>query len=236
MEPRYPGVGTGNSATLRAKLRLVLPILANASERLFAHPRIHDLYAEYLVATHWIIRASVPLMQAARDRARALDGPVAAGLAEYLDEHIEEEREHDEWLLDDLGALGRDRRTILGQPPSATTASCVGAQYYWIFHFHPVALLGYIGLLEGYPPTPAMINGLMARTGYGPDAFRTLMAHAELDPHHRAEFDAALDALPLTPEQASVIGMSAMSSAHLMARALDEVAGGTARLAALSRS
>jgi hypothetical protein len=236
MARAQPDVGTGNAATLRAKLRLVLPELTRAGERLFGHSRIHELYAEYLVATHWIIRASVPLMEAGRDRANALGDPVAAGLAAYLDEHIEEERDHDEWLLDDLAAIGRDRRTILAQPPSATAASCVGAQYYWIFHFHPVALMGYIGLLEGYPPTSAMIDDLMARTGFGAEAFRTLTSHSSLDPHHRAEFDAALDALPLTPEQTSVIGTSAMSTVSLMARVLDEVAGGTARMAAHGES
>jgi len=41
----------------------------------------------------------------------------------------------------------------------------VGAQYYWIHHFHPVALLGYIAVLEGRPPSPTLVEELIERTG-----------------------------------------------------------------------
>jgi len=85
-------------------------------------------------------------------------------------------------------------------------AALVGAQYYWVLHHHPVALLGYIGLLEGFPPSPGMIEDLRARTGYPADAFRTLVAHAELDPRHGDELFELVDTLPLTPEQSAVVG------------------------------
>ena len=39
----------------------------------------------------------------------------------------------------------------------ATAAALVGAQYYWIRHVHPVALLGYVMLLEGYPPSAGTV-------------------------------------------------------------------------------
>jgi hypothetical protein len=219
----YPG----NAERLRGTLGLVLGELLRAGERLLNHPRIRELYPEYLFTIHCVIRASVPLMETARDRARPMahDDPVAAELADYLGAHIEEERDHDEWLLGDLETIGVDRVGILARPPSPTVASAVGAQYYWVLHYHPVALLGWIGLLEGYPPTPRMIDELLARTGYGPEAFRTLTAHAELDPHHGDELFEALDRLPLTAGQSAAIGLSAISSVHLLARALDEVTG-----------
>jgi hypothetical protein len=192
------------------------------------HPRVRELYPEYLFTLHSVIRASVPLMETARQRAVSMapGDPAAAGLVEYLDEHIDEERDHDDWLLDDLESLGRDRSSILTRVPSPTVARAVGAQYYWVLHYHPVALLGWIGLLEGYPPTPATIDEVMARTGYGPQAFRTLSAHAELDVGHGDELFETVDRLPLTEEQSAVIGLSAMSSVDLLARALDEVTAG----------
>jgi hypothetical protein len=149
--------------------------------------------------------------------------PVAASVAAYFEKHIDEELHHDEWLLDDLEALGWDRATVVARPPSPTVAGVVGAQYYWIFHYHPVALLGYTMLLEGYPPTPTDVADLMARTGYGPDAFRTMSAHAELDPGHADELADTIDGLILTPEQSTVLGLSAMSTAHGLARVLDEL-------------
>jgi hypothetical protein len=210
---------------LRRKLRLVVPPLAAAGERLIAHARVRDLYPEYLFTSHCVIRASVPLMETARDRARAEADrdPVCARIAPYLEEHITEEADHDAWLLDDLEVVGRPRAQVLARPPVPTVAALVGAQYYWVLHHHPVALLGYIGLLEGFPPSPQMIAELRARTGYPEDAFRTLVAHAELDPRHGDELFALVDTLPLTPEQSAVMGLSAMHSVQMYARALDDV-------------
>jgi hypothetical protein len=210
---------------LRRKLRLVVPPLAAAGERLIAHARVRDLYPEYLFTSHCVIRASVPLMETARDRARAEAGrdPVCALIAPYLDEHITEEADHDVWLLDDLEIVGRPRAEVLARPPVPAVAALVGAQYYWVLHHHPVALLGYIGLLEGFPPSPGMIAELRARTGYPEDAFRTLVAHAELDPRHGDELFALVDTLPLTPEQSAVMGLSAMHSVQMYTRALDDV-------------
>jgi len=215
----------GNAERLRGTLGLVLGASVSAAARLIDHPRVRELYPEYLFMSHCIIRASVPLMETALDRARSIgpDDPVAAGLADYLRTHIDEERDHDEWLLEDLEALGFDRFAILARPPSPTVAWAVGAQYYWILHHHPVVLLGWIGLLEGYPPTPEVIDRLMAATGYAPEAFRTLALHAELDPGHGDELFEALDSLALSPDQLTAVGLNAISSVHLLARALDEV-------------
>jgi hypothetical protein len=213
------------STRLRSKIELALPDLIGASRRLIVDSRIADLYPEYLFMLHCVVRASVPLMETALKRAEELapDDPVSASLAPYLAEHIPEERDHDEWLLDDLQVLGRDRSSILARPPSPTVAAAVGAQYYWILHYHPVALLGYIATLEGYPPTVELLDDLVERTGHDRAAFRTLFAHAELDPGHRDELDTLLDLLPLTYEQKIVMGLSALQSVRRLARAIDEL-------------
>jgi heme oxygenase-like protein len=210
---------------LRRKLCIVLPPFVAASERLIAHPRVGDLYPEYLFTSHCVIRASVPVMETARERALALapEDPVCALLAPYLEEHIEEELHHDEWLLDDLETIGHPRAEILARPPTPTVAALVGAQYYWVLHYHPVALLGYIGLLEGFPPSTEMIDALRAGTGYPETAFRTLVAHAELDPRHGDELFELVDRLDLTPGQAAVMGLSAMHSVQMYAQALEEI-------------
>ena len=195
-----------------------------AGRRLFDHPRLAELYPEYLVTMHGIIRASVPLMETASARAAELgDDLVAAGLVEYLTEHIPEEADHDEWLLEDLELVGVSSASVLDRPPSPTVAALVGAHYYWIRHYHPVALLGYIAVLEGYPPDPVEVQGLVERTGLPQEAFRTLAAHAELDQHHRDELLAAIDALPLSEAQEHVVGVSAVYTVHMTACALEEV-------------
>ncbi len=183
-------------------------------------PRLRELWPEYLVVQHQIIRATVPLTRVALERAREVG---ERELAAYLELHVDEELGHDETLLDDLELLGLERRQVLDRMPSPAVASLVGAQYYWILHHDPVAFLGYAGVMEGYPPTEELIETLVARTGFPRKAFRTFAEHGELDPGHRDHLDRTLDALPLTERHEQVIGASAIATVALATTALEEV-------------
>jgi Iron-containing redox enzyme len=167
----------------------------------------------------------VPLTEAALARSRELpeSDPLAAPLARYLEEHVDEELHHDETLLGDLELLGLNRATVLERMPSPSVAALAGSQYYWILHYHPVAFLGYVALMEGHPPTPDLIETLIARTGYPAEAFRTYLEHAELDPGHRDRLDRTLDALPLDASHETALGISAISTAAMAARSLEEM-------------
>ncbi|MFP3408898.1 hypothetical protein SB757_30240, partial [Pseudomonas sp. SIMBA_065] len=55
------------------------------------------------------------------------------------------------------------------------------------------------------------------------DAFQTLRKHALLDPHHRDDLNELLDRLPLTRDQQSLIGVSALHTVSAAADALNEV-------------
>ena len=204
------------SKTLRRKLALV----STGSERSFwSHPELRSIYPEYCFLTHCVIRASAPIMAAARDRAIELSAnrdntdPVSALLVPYLDQHIAEEHEHDDWLLDDMEVLGLQREDVLRRIPPAEVAAVVGAQYYWLRHAHPVAVLGYIAVLEGDPPREEDVEEAIVRTGLPRAAFRTILSHATLDPGHKEEFESFLDTLPLTPEQEALVGLSAIHTA-----------------------
>lgn len=222
VEPAPPA--TTESRLLRDKLELVLPALLATGRELVGHPRLRALYPELLVMTHTRVRASVPLMETALETARTLpDDPVAALLIDYFEQHIPEERGHDEWLLEDLESIGVSRDEALDRIPSPTVAALVGAQYYWVRHVHPVGLLGYIALLECYPPLLQDVDRMRAGTGYGPEAFRTLVLHTELDDVHGDDLDDLLDSLPLTERQRTLIGVSALTSVQLLARAQQEL-------------
>jgi Iron-containing redox enzyme len=212
------------SARLRAKIELASAPLAHACETLFEHDRLAELLPEYFIEMHTVIRATVPLLElSARTAAAAEDDPVAAGAAPYLAEHAEEERHHDEWLLEDLELIGVDRRAVLERVPSPAVARLVGAQYYWVLHYHPVAILGYLSLMEGSPPSNWLIDHLIEKSGFPREFFRTYALHGELDAHHLEELDEAIDALPLRPEHEVLLGLSAISSAELLTRIVEEV-------------
>jgi hypothetical protein len=215
----------GHSDALRLKIALTGQEYDQAARALWGHRRFKQLVPDYLFRIHSIIRASVPVMETALQRATALaaQDPVAASLAAYLGQHVAEERHHDEWLLDDLEVLGISREAIWSRMPSATVAALVGSQYYWIYHHHPIAVLGYIAVLEGNPPLESDIVEVIERTGLPADAFRTFIKHARLDPHHRDDLDTALDAMPLGAEHETLIATSALETQHLLAVSLREV-------------
>jgi hypothetical protein len=208
---------------LRLKLELVTPELAGATSRLVNDPRVAQLYVDYLVACHGILRATIPLLETAHREASAREDEGARELAAYLDKHIEEEAGEDEWLLEDLQILGVERSQVRAHVPSANVARLVGAQYYWILHAHPVSVLGFLAGLEREPPSRAFIDDLNTRTGHDPAAFRTLIAHADRDPDHRDELDELLDTISLTGDQWLLVSLSALHSVHALASVLNEL-------------
>lgn len=217
--PRLP-----HSQLLRHKIRLVEPRLSQVARVFWTHPRLSELYPEFLILVHTMIRASVPMMRAAAAAARRLpDDPVAAPLAAYYEQHAREETDHDEWLLDDLEVLGRRRDEVLSRLPSATVAALVGSYYYWIHHVHPAAFLAYLAVLEGNPPEVDQLEDVRRRTGLPAEAFRTLLKHAQLDPHHRDDLNATLDALELTPALHALLGVAAFHTVESVAEAMEEV-------------
>jgi hypothetical protein len=214
-----------HSALLRAKIQLVEPTLRAATRRLWASPDLGRVYVEYLCRMHEVIRSSVPLMETALSRAVALapSDPVAAGVADYYRKHIPEERGHDDWLLEDLAVIGADPDEPLRRLPGPSVASLVGAQYYWIDHYHPVCLLGYIAVLEGYPPDPELVDILEAGTSYPRKGFRTIAVHAKIDRRHRDELLETIDALPLTPELVTALGVNALHTVRTLMTVFDEL-------------
>jgi len=203
-------VGSGHAAALRQKMALVR---GPARERFWARPDLRQLFPEFLFLSYSIIRASVPLMRTAVEVATIRSHePVARALAGYFSHHVTEEADHDKWLLDDMESLGLIRDQVLQRVPPAEVAELVGAQYYWMHHSDPVALLGYVAVLEGDPPLEDELEAAAKRTGLPHDAFRTFISHAKLDPHHKQELDDFIDSLPLTRSQESLISVSAINT------------------------
>lgn len=213
-----------HSEVLRLKIRLAESQLGRASDTVVHHDDVAQLYPEMLFRTHCLARASAPLMQAALDeaRGRALD-PVCAGMHDYLARHIVEEREHAVWIEQDLASLGMSAAALAGRIPPANLASAVGAHYYWVKHFHPAAVLGYIAVLEGAAPRLGWVEALEARTQLPAQAFRTLKVHAAVDGGHARDLDALLDRLPLRQVHHDLLRESAFLTIDAFSRDLEDV-------------
>ena len=227
---------------LKTVLGLALPRVHAAAGALWASPRLREQYPVYLAIMHGLVRSSVPLMRAAAEgcvpmaaegcASMAAEGCVSMAaegsaplLAEYLRGHIEEERDHDRWLLEDLAVVGVGHPDAL-LPPAVREeiAELAGAQYYWVRHQHPACLLGYMAVLEGCPPSAELIARLPARTGWPAAAFRTVATHCESDPGHLRDLIGLIDRLPLTPEVSAGVARNAGFTAVRAARLLRSLA------------
>jgi hypothetical protein len=128
---------------------------------------------------------------------------------------MHEEQNHDEWLAEDLKSLDQGRKVI--DRPLDSVAALVGSQYYWIYHYSPLMLLGYIAVLEGMPPTSESLDDLLVRTSLPAQCLRTAYKHATLDLIHAADLDEFLNRLPLTDlDCANVIHSSIVTIRHLV--------------------
>ena len=216
---------TRHSRRLRDKIRVVRGSLDAAAIELWTHPRLSEIYPEFLFRNHSVIRASVPLMQAAAAACEphVASDPLAAGIFSYLTHHIPEEMHHDDWILEDLEALNIPRREVLARMPCPVVAALVGSQYYWIRHYHPVALLGFIAVLEGTPPDVAYFERVADHAGIPRVAFSNLLRHGRLDPRHRDDLDHTLDKLPLTENHHALLGVSSFQTVHLLARVVEDM-------------
>jgi hypothetical protein len=129
--------------------------------------------------------AMVGSEQLLRDAAAEADG----ALADYFYEHLEEERDHVEWLREDLAAGG----IPLG-PPDPLAMAMVGTQYYLLKHLHPAALLGYLAVTEGDPTPLDTVEQLEAV--HGAPLLRCIRYHATADLRHREELFRVIAEVP----------------------------------------
>jgi hypothetical protein len=204
------------SRELRAAVGISWPVVQTAAQSVLSERVLPNIYPSYLVLIHQIIRASVPIMEAALTQVQnnqqngVRDGKK---FTEYLKVHIAEESRHDEWLLEDLECIGYERGRVLAAEPPAEVARLVGSQYYQIYHDDPLGILGYIAVLEGRPPSIAMIDRMCVASGLPDEAFRTLRIHADVDLSHSEELDRFMDGLTI----------SLRSRSRILANALDTV-------------
>ena len=216
-----------HSGRLRLAIRLASARVEDLSRSFWTHPRLGEIFPEYLHTLYPSMRATVRLLELAAERARALaeTDPVAAALVPYFVQHAREELHHDEWLLEDMELLGLDSAAARNAPGPADVAAMIGTQYYWLHYAHPVALLGCFAVLEGSPPEVDMLDAVAARTGIPRAALRTLYKHAQLDPHHRDDLDELLDSLPLTAGHSALLGISALTTVDQLGGILERLVG-----------
>ena len=135
-------------------------------------------------------------------------------LKQYFEKHLEEERDHAQWLAEDLQCVNVEAAKT--EVP-LLAVQMAGSVYYLIFHAHPAALLGYMRVLESWP----MDKAKLAERGkpYPKGLLRTVNHHIEHDPDHLKDLLAMIEAVP---EHAKLVNnVSAMTRNYLYQAALE---------------
>ncbi|HIJ42596.1 MAG: iron-containing redox enzyme family protein [Rhodospirillales bacterium] len=164
-----------------------------------------DMYLAYLEQAYHHVKHTCHLLALAASRC----GDGDAGYQEALFEYINEEKGHDEWILDDIAALGGDAGAVRKGEPDIPCAVMVGYTYYAIEHISPYCLLGMVHVLEGMS---VLLAGKAAASirrtiGDGDDVggFTYLASHGEIDIQHVAFFKKTIETISDAEKQKAVI-------------------------------
>jgi pyrroloquinoline quinone (PQQ) biosynthesis protein C len=164
-------------------------------------------YIAYLTQAYHHVRHTVPLMREARsalvDRGNQL-------LVDALDDYIEEETGHEEWILDDIEAAGGDRAAAAASEPAPATQAMVNCAYDAVRAGNPAALFGMVFVLEGTSVAMAT-NGAAAvqqRLLLPKTAFRYLNSHGSLDQDHMKFFENLMNRIEDPVDQQAIMAMA----------------------------
>jgi len=166
------------------ELPLIQHVLANGSPR--------DLYADFLGQAYHHVKHTAPLMALAAARCGAEDRRYQSALFDY----IAEERGHDEWILEDIDALGGDASAVRRGAPRFPCKVMVGHAYYLVDHVSPYGLLGMVHVLEGMAVALAAnaVQAMRRTVATSGDAgFKYLTTHSDLDVGHTKMFERLID-------------------------------------------
>jgi heme oxygenase len=160
-------------------------------------------YLAFLREAYHHVHHTVPLLRACKaalpERHAWLCGP--------LDEYIEEERGHDEWILDDLRACGGDAEAVRHGTPGHATEVMVAYAYDTIARRNPLGFLGMVHVLEGTSVALALLAADQIQKPLQlPDAaFSYLRSHGTLDQEHTAHFALLMDQIKDPEDQADIV-------------------------------
>jgi pyrroloquinoline quinone (PQQ) biosynthesis protein C len=166
------------------ELPLIQHVLANGAPK--------DLYLDFLGEAYHHVKHTAPLMALAVARCGTEDRRYQCALFDY----IAEERGHDEWILEDIEALGGDAAAVRRSTPRFPCKVMVGHAYYLVDRISPYGLLGMIHVLEGMAvalatkAVQAMSRTVATSGGAG---FKYLTTHSDLDVGHTKLFERLID-------------------------------------------
>jgi pyrroloquinoline quinone (PQQ) biosynthesis protein C len=143
----------------------------------------------------------------------------------FLYEHMQEESGHEEWVRNDLDAIGVAASATEAHPPSAFTRTLVGYNYWAADRHHPCSVLGMLYTLEviasvyGGPFASAIKEALLLE---GERGVSFINSHATMDAEHMADLRKILNTLD-DPAACEAIIEATLVNFHHFTRIIEQV-------------
>lgn len=158
---------------------------------------LHDLY--------YIVWHFCPIMAAAASRCDDRFRQVRYELYE----RIEEEKNHETWVLEDIEAIGGEVVPVRANLPSLPVQAMNAFNYYCADRAHPCAVLGMLYSLEviasAYAATLAQsIAKSIGRDMDGP-GFKFLLSHSAMDQEHVAKLNVLVKTIDDAAAQEAIV-------------------------------
>lgn len=167
-------------------------------------------YVAFLTEAYHHVRHTVPLLRACRAQVQAV--PRHDWLLPALDEYIDEEQGHDEWILDDLAACGVEASTVRHGRPAPATELMVAYAYDTIARGNPLGFFGMVHVLEGSSVALALqaADRIQHHLKLPDAAFSYLRSHGTLDQEHTQHFELLMDRLEDRRDQDDIVHAARM--------------------------
>ena len=178
---------------------LSIPILQDAVKGEISK----NTYHRFLIEAYHHVKHTTPLLMACG----SLLPERLEWLREAVGEYIEEEMGHQEWILNDITALGGSAEEVRYGLPSIATEPMVSYAWDTIQRVNPIGFFGMVLVLEGTSVQLATqaAEAIQKSTGLPNEAFSYLTSHGSLDIEHVSFFEKLMNKIDNPQDQEAVI-------------------------------
>lgn len=165
------------TATERDRL-LTLPVV----QETMAGELSLERYLAFLTQAYHHVRHTVPLLMACGSHLTERQNWLQPALIEY----VNEEAGHEQWILNDIEAIGGSKEDVIQQGPAFETELMVAYAYYGIERVNAMSFFGMVHVLEGTSIALAdmVASSVQGKLGLPDKAFSYLRSHGSLDQEH----------------------------------------------------
>jgi len=162
-----------------------------------------DAYVAFLTEAYHHVKHTVPLLMACGSRVPHEPRWIREALAEYVDE----EKNHEMWILNDIEACGVDPKSVRFGQPRHATEMMVAYAYYTIDRVNPLGFFGMVQVLEGTSIEVALnaAKAIQGSLNLPDNAFSYLNSHGALDIEHMDFYRSLMDKVENKSDQDAII-------------------------------